>query len=131
MRSLLRGMMAVCGMGRFSGRRNSATTANQSANAPTVAASQNAPTQAQMPRSPLMWLTMKPASIASNMATAYSLRLRSCARRGSSWGLTAYSASFPLTARRKQWSPDGCAHSLARPACWPSALLVSNCAHSS
>ena len=39
MRSLLRGMIAVCGIGRLSGRRNSATTANQSASAPTIAAS--------------------------------------------------------------------------------------------
>ena len=37
--SLLRGMIAVCGIGRLSGRRNSATTANQSASAPTMAAS--------------------------------------------------------------------------------------------
>ena len=39
MRSLLRGMIAVCGIGRLSGRRNSATTANQSASAPIIAAS--------------------------------------------------------------------------------------------
>ena len=39
MRAWLRAMTAVCGMGRPSGRRNSATTANQSASAPTMAAS--------------------------------------------------------------------------------------------
>ena len=37
--SLRLGMIAVCGMGRPSGWRNSAVTANQSANAPTIAAS--------------------------------------------------------------------------------------------
>jgi hypothetical protein len=99
-------MMAVCGIGRLSGRRNSATTANQSARAPTVAASQNALTQAQMPRSPLRWLTMKPASIASSIATAYSLSRRSCARRGSSTAFTPQSSSF-LIERRKQCSPAG------------------------
>ncbi len=66
MRSLLRGMIAVCGIGRPIGRRNSATTANQSASAPTAAASQKAETQAQMPRSPCQWLIAKPASINSN-----------------------------------------------------------------
>ena len=83
MRSLLRGMIAVCGIGRPSGRRNSATTANQSASAPTAAASQKAETQAQMPRSPCQWLTAKPASIATSMARAISLSRRSWARRGS------------------------------------------------
>src|SRR5256885_13824 len=39
MRSLLAGMMAVCGIGRFNGCRNKAVTANQSASAPTIAAS--------------------------------------------------------------------------------------------
>src|SRR6266851_1588055 len=38
-RSLLRGTIAVCGIGRPSGRRNTAVTANQSASAPTTAAS--------------------------------------------------------------------------------------------
>ena len=33
------GMIAVCGMGSPSGRRNSAVTANQSASAPTIPAS--------------------------------------------------------------------------------------------
>ena len=42
MRSLLAGMMAVCGSGTPSGWRNSAVTANQSASPPTIAASQNA-----------------------------------------------------------------------------------------
>jgi hypothetical protein len=52
MRSLLRGMTAVCGMGSPSGRRNSATTANQSARAPTMAASAMAFTQSSSkPRS--------------------------------------------------------------------------------
>ena len=45
-RSLLRGMMAVCGIGRPSGWRNKAVTANQSASPPTIAASANALTQA-------------------------------------------------------------------------------------
>ncbi len=45
MRSLLLGMIAVCGMGSPSGCRNSATTANQSAIAPTIAASLNAASQ--------------------------------------------------------------------------------------
>ena len=44
MRSWLRGMMAVCGIGRPSGRRNSATTAYQSASPPTVAAAAKAAT---------------------------------------------------------------------------------------
>ena len=39
MRAWLRAMTAVCGMGRPSGLRNNATTANQSASAPTMAAS--------------------------------------------------------------------------------------------
>ena len=42
MRRLLRGMTAVCGRRRPSGWWNSATTANQSAIAPTIAASVNA-----------------------------------------------------------------------------------------
>ena len=42
MRSLLRGTMPVWGMGRPNGRRNSATTANQSAQAPTIEASAKA-----------------------------------------------------------------------------------------
>ena len=42
MRSLLRGMIAVCGIGRPSGWRNRAVTANQSASPPTIAASANA-----------------------------------------------------------------------------------------
>ena len=37
--SFLRGMIAVCGIGRPSGWRKSAVTANQSASAPTIAAS--------------------------------------------------------------------------------------------
>src|SRR5207237_783049 len=39
MRSLLAGTIAVCGIGRRNGRRNSAVTANQSASPPTSAAS--------------------------------------------------------------------------------------------
>ena len=42
--TLLLGMIAVCGIGIPSGCRNSATTANQSAIAPTIAASENAAT---------------------------------------------------------------------------------------
>ena len=42
MRSLLRGMIAVCGIGRPRGCRNSAVTANQSARPPTIAASAKA-----------------------------------------------------------------------------------------
>ncbi len=42
MRSLLRGMIAVCGIGMPSGWRNRAVTANQSARPPTIAASANA-----------------------------------------------------------------------------------------
>jgi hypothetical protein len=41
-RSLFSGMIAVCGIGRPSGRRNSAVTANQSARPPTIAASAKA-----------------------------------------------------------------------------------------
>ncbi len=41
-RSLLRGMIAVCGIGRPSGCRNNAVTANQSASPPTIAASAKA-----------------------------------------------------------------------------------------
>ena len=44
MRRWLRGMIAVCGIGRPSGRRNSATTAYQSASPPTVAAEAKAAT---------------------------------------------------------------------------------------
>ena len=44
MRSLLLGMIAVCGIGSPSGWRNSATTTNQSAMAPTIAASAKAAT---------------------------------------------------------------------------------------
>ena len=44
MRSLFSGMMAVCGIGSPQGCRNSATTANQSATAPTMAASAKAAT---------------------------------------------------------------------------------------
>ena len=47
MRSLLRGMIAVCGIGRPSGWRNSAVTANQSASPPTIAASAKARTKPQ------------------------------------------------------------------------------------
>ncbi len=45
MRSLFDGMIAVCGIGRPSGWRNSAVTANQSASPPTSAASAKAFTQ--------------------------------------------------------------------------------------
>ena len=44
MSSLRFGMMAVCGIGRPSGRLNSAVTANQSARAPTIEASAKAAT---------------------------------------------------------------------------------------
>ena len=47
MRSLLAGMMAVCGIGMPSGWRNRAVTANQSASAPTIAASAVARTGAE------------------------------------------------------------------------------------
>jgi hypothetical protein len=43
MRRLFSGTTAVWGIGRPSGRRKSATTANQSAQAPTMPASANAP----------------------------------------------------------------------------------------
>lgn len=42
--SFLVGMIAVCGIGRPNGRRNSAVTANQSASAPTMPASAAAET---------------------------------------------------------------------------------------
>ena len=45
MRVWFSGMIAVCGIGRPSGRRNSATTAYQSAMPPIVAASANAATK--------------------------------------------------------------------------------------
>ena len=83
MRSLLLGMMAVCGIGSPSGRRNSATTANQSASAPTVAASQNARTQAQIPCPPIAWLATKPPSMAASRSKAAIFMRRSCARRAS------------------------------------------------
>ena len=80
MRSLLLGMMAVCGIGSPSGRRNSATTANQSASAPTVAASQNARTQAQTPCPPIAWLATKPPSMAASRSKAV-IFMRRCAPR--------------------------------------------------
>ena len=45
MRLWLAGMMAVCGIGKPKGRRNSATTAYQSANPPIAAASAKAATK--------------------------------------------------------------------------------------
>ncbi|MNT32814.1 hypothetical protein D3C72_1687130 [compost metagenome] len=83
MRSLLLGMMAVWGMGSPIGRRNSATTANQSASAPTVAASQKARTHAQAPCPPMTWLVMKPLTMAASRASAAIFIRRSCARRAS------------------------------------------------
>ena len=77
------GMMAVCGIGNPIGRRNSATTANQSASAPTVAASQNARTQAQAPCPPMTWLVMKPQTIATSSASAAIFMRRNCVRRAS------------------------------------------------
>ncbi len=55
MRSLLRGMIAVCGIGSPSGWRNSAVTANQSARPPTMAASakeRTKPAQGRPARTP-------------------------------------------------------------------------------
>ena len=49
--SFLRGMSAVCGMGRPSGWRKIAVTANQSAQAPTIEASAPALTKPSMPSS--------------------------------------------------------------------------------
>ncbi len=50
--SFLVGMIAVCGMGRPSGRRKRAVTANQSASAPTMPASAAAATYAAQPPAP-------------------------------------------------------------------------------
>src|SRR5690606_38856055 len=73
----LLGMIAVCGNGRPSGWRNKATTANQSANAPTVAASLKARNQGQNPAmgaaSPcriMAWLSRNRQIVSASKANA-------------------------------------------------------------
>ena len=76
MRAWLRAMTAVCGIGRPSGRRNSATTANQSASAPTMAASAMAFTQlSSRPRSTTL-VAMNTAVTSSNSPSACRLARR-------------------------------------------------------
>ncbi len=81
-RSLLRGMIAVCGMGRPSGWRNRAVTANQSARPPTIAASAKACTKPMAGcKCTVLRAAMNNAAIASNMPVASS-RIR---RAGLGW----------------------------------------------
>jgi hypothetical protein len=71
MRSLLRGMIAVCGIGRPSGWRNKAVTANQSAMPPTIAASAKARTKPQTGWTSSSWVAaMKTAAMPASMAVA-------------------------------------------------------------
>ena len=75
-RSLLRGTIAVCGMGRPSGWRNRAVTANQSASPPTIAASAKARTKPQAGcRSPSARATRNTTAIANSNAVA-TIRIR-------------------------------------------------------
>ncbi len=71
MRSLLRGMIAVCGIGRPRGWRNSAVTANQSARPPTIAASAKARMKPQTGCTPSIRRdSMNSAAIATSMKVA-------------------------------------------------------------
>src|SRR5690606_4545677 len=61
-----------------SGWRNKATTANQSARAPTTAASQKASSQAQPPWRPMNRLSTRPASAATRHIRACNFLRRNC-----------------------------------------------------
>src|SRR5215831_6024564 len=84
MRSLLAGRIAVCGIGRPSGRRNSAVTANQSARPPTRAASATARSSSKA--GPGLWIIRvaaneAPASARRPVASARERRRRFACRR--------------------------------------------------
>ena len=82
-RDLPRGMMAVCGSGSPRGWRNSATTANQSAIAPTADASQNASIQPQAPWPPRATANARPPNAATSSAAALHFMRARAAARGS------------------------------------------------
>ena len=83
-RSLLRGMIAVCGIGSPSGWRNSAVTANQSASPPTIAASANARTKPSHGRPGSRWRAVRnTAAIATSMKVAIRRIITSPAGGGS------------------------------------------------
>ncbi len=85
MRSLLAGMMAVCGIGTPSGWRNRAVTANQSASAPTMAASAVARTgPIQVTESSSVRVTMNTTAAPTSNAVAKTFMRRSPARRSAS-----------------------------------------------
>ena len=98
-RSLFLGTIAVCGMGRPSGWRNSAVTANQSAMPPTIPASANARTKPQKTSAP-GWrstnarLTRNSAAMARSSPVAIS-RMRVSPGGGRSTALRRVKAVMP------------------------------------
>ena len=87
MRCWLLWMIAVCGIGRPSGRLNSATTAYQSASPPMVAASAKA---AMKPKAGCtgssIFAAMKVAKVAASTSVASNFTRRSSAARAASPG---------------------------------------------
>ena len=80
-------MIAVCGIGSPSGRRNSATTAYQSASPPIVAASANAATKPNAGCSgSSSFAVTNSASVAASTSVASALTRRSSAARAASAG---------------------------------------------
>ena len=96
MRFLLCGMMAVCGMRRPKGCRNSATTANQSAKPPTMAASAPAFT-----RRVAKVAGIKSVAIKTTIANAKHPSARYCLRRNSA-SLSLLNFTSPMFARSKK-----------------------------
>ena len=87
MRCWLLWMIAVCGIGSPSGRRNSATTAYQSASPPMVAASANAATKPKAGCTCSSILAaMNTASVPASTSVASALTRRSSAARAASPG---------------------------------------------
>src|ERR1700735_504693 len=102
MRSLLAGMMPVCGIGKPSGRRNRATTANQSAQAPTMPASAKARRYGSHTQSTLATLVAMKIAVIRTSSSVATVRMRRSPRRS----ITARSS-------RNRASADGCAASAA------------------
>ena len=95
--SFLRGMIAVCGIGRPSGCRNRAVTANQSASPPTIAASLAACRNGQMPwPSPTSRHSTKTTAASTSPPVATSFIRISAARLARSPATSAASAGPPV-----------------------------------
>src|SRR3954447_18525183 len=95
-------MMAVCGIGRPSGWRNSADTANQSASAPTMAASANARTYPAQPCVCSIQRKTRNTTVATTRnAVAMNFILRNAMRRSRSAGVTSTAATLPRRVLRQ------------------------------